>query len=59
MCQEFLAIIQIYGVEVCIYDVNCENQHKNVEVFFLYKKFISFFILNMRVWVSVCLAALE
>jgi hypothetical protein len=31
MCQELLAIIQIYGVKVCIYDVNCENQHKNVD----------------------------
>jgi hypothetical protein len=31
LCQEILAIIKIDGVKVCIYDVNCENQHKNVD----------------------------
>jgi hypothetical protein len=31
LCQECLAIIKIDGVKVCLYDVNCENQHKNVD----------------------------
>jgi hypothetical protein len=32
LCQEFLAIIKIDGVKVCIYDVNGKNQHKNVVI---------------------------